>query len=149
MDKKKLIVVAVALVAALGAYKFVLAKPAAAGPEPKIHGTVTVLPKEFLVNLADGRYAKVSVGLLTEADPLAEAGGGGHGGGSEPPEGYAGLHEEAVVRDLVNDVLSAQDAETLAAASGREKLKKLIRKRLNARTDLHVEDVFFPDVTVQ
>lgn len=147
MDKKKLIVVVAALVAALGAYKFVLAPPAESGPPPKIHGTVTVLPKEFLVNLADGRYAKVSVGLLTEENPIGES--DGHGGGGEPPEGYAGLHEEAVVRDLVNDVLSQQDAATLAAADGREKLKRLIKKRLNQRTDLGVEDVLFPDVTVQ
>ena len=43
--------------------KFVLAKP----PRPakrKIDGTVYVLPKEFLVNLADGRYAKLDVALV-------------------------------------------------------------------------------------
>ena len=57
MKKKLIIAVVVALVAAGGAYKTVLAKPKEKAPEPKVHGTVYVLPKEFLVNLADGRFA--------------------------------------------------------------------------------------------
>ena len=30
-----------------------------AAPKPKVHGTVYMLQKEFLVNLADGRFAKL------------------------------------------------------------------------------------------
>ena len=68
MTKKKLIIiVVVALVAAGGAYKFVLAKPKEKAPKPKVHGTVYMLPKEFLVNLADGRFAKLQVALVLDA----------------------------------------------------------------------------------
>src|SRR3712207_8194376 len=77
MNKKILIIAVLALLGAGGAYKTVLAKPKKAEPKPKVHGEVYVLPKEFLVNLADGRYAKLSVALVVEP----AAGGGGHGGG--------------------------------------------------------------------
>ena len=60
MNKKLIIIVVVALVAAGGAYKTVLAKPKEPAPKPKVHGVVYVLPKEFLVNLADERYASAS-----------------------------------------------------------------------------------------
>ena len=44
--KKKIIIIAVAaLVIAGGAYKTVLAKPKEKAPEPKVHGTVYVLPE--------------------------------------------------------------------------------------------------------
>ena len=66
MNKKIIIIVVAALVIAGGAYKTVLAKPKEKAPEPKVHGTVYVMPKEFLVNLADGRYAKLSVALVLE-----------------------------------------------------------------------------------
>ncbi len=62
--KKLKIIVPVLLVVLGGAYKFVLAKPAEAGPPPKIEGEVYVLPKEFLVNLADGKFAKLGVALV-------------------------------------------------------------------------------------
>jgi flagellar basal body-associated protein FliL len=67
MNKKIIIIAVAALVLAGGAYKTVLAKPKEKAPEPKVHGTVYVLPKEFLVNLADGRYAKLQVALVVEA----------------------------------------------------------------------------------
>ena len=72
MTKKKLIIIAVlALVVAGGAYKTVLANPKEKAPEPKVAGTVYVLPKEFLVNLADGRFAKLQVALVVEHAPVA------------------------------------------------------------------------------
>jgi flagellar FliL protein len=148
MNKKIMIIAVLALVVAGGAYKTVLAKPKEKAPEPKVHGTVYVLPKEFLVNLADGRYAKVSVALIVEA---AE-GGGGHGGGHgapTPPEGYGTEPQEAVVRDLITDELTNASDHELIQAEGREKIKKKILKSIKEHTDVHVEEVLFPDVTVQ
>lgn len=144
MPKNKLIaIVAVAVVGLLGAYKFVLAPPAPAGAEPKIKGVVYVLPKEFLVNLSDGRYAKFSVAMVLDHAPEA----GGHG--ESPPEGYGLMPEEAVVRDVVTDVVGASTGDALSEADGREKVKKLVKRRLKQRTDLHIEDVLLPDITVQ
>ena len=143
MPKNKLIViVVVALVGVLGAYKFVLAPPPPAGAEPKVKGAVYVLPKEFLVNLSDGRYAKFSVAMVVDHLPEPDA----H---AEPTEGYGAMAEEAVVRDLVTDVVGASTGEQLSSAEGREKVKKLVKKRLKQQTDLHVEDVLLPDITVQ
>lgn len=144
MPKNKLLVlIAVAVVGALGAYKFVLAPPAPAGAEPKVKGAVYVLPKEFLVNLSDGRYAKFTLAMVLDHMPEA----GGHG--ESPPEGYGLMPEEAVVRDVVTDVLGASTGDELSHAEGREKVKKLVRKRLKQKTDLHIEDVLLPDITVQ
>ena len=55
MKKKLIILLSIALVAGVGIYKTVLAKPEPEAPKPKVEGNVYVLPKEFLVNLADGR----------------------------------------------------------------------------------------------
>ena len=64
--KKKLMILPVVLLVALGgAYKFVLAKPKAEA-KPKVEGTVYILGKEFLVNLADDRFAKLTVALVLD-----------------------------------------------------------------------------------
>lgn len=141
MPTKKLLLVAVAVLAiAGGAYKFLLSN-ADAGPR-KVDGSVYVLPKEFLVNLSDGRYAKLSVALLLADDPSGDAGG-------TPPEGYGSLPEEAVVRGIVTDVVGAADGPALSSSSGRERVRRSLRRKLAASTDLQVNDIFFPDVTVQ
>jgi flagellar basal body-associated protein FliL len=144
--KKKIIIIAVAaLVLAGGAYKTVLAKPKEKAPEPKVHGTIYVLPKEFLVNLADGRYAKLQVALVVEHPPVAA---GGHGAPA-PPEGYGAEPQEAIIRDLITDELTNASDHELIQREGREKIKKHILKSIKEHTDVHVEEVLFPDVTVQ
>jgi flagellar basal body-associated protein FliL len=78
--KKKLPIIAVvALVALGGAYKFVLAMPKAAEAKPKVQGTVYVLGKEFMVNLADGRFAKLTVALVLDPKDHSSAAASGHG----------------------------------------------------------------------
>ena len=145
--KKVLIPLLVVLVAGLAA-KFVLAKPA---PEPhhKIDGTVYVLPREFLVNLSDGRYAKVNVALVLDRSQPTSAGGGGEGGGAEPPEGFGTLEQEAAVRDVVTDVLTGQRGDELIDRRGREQVKNELLRGIRARTDVRVNEVLLPDVAVQ
>ena len=147
MKKKLIILVVAVLVIAGGAYKTVLAKPAEKAPEPKVHGTVYVLPKEFLVNLADGRFAKLQVALVVEAADAA----GGHGGHGAPvpPEGYGSEPQEAIVRDLITDELTNASDHELIQRDGRTKIKKRILEAIKQHTDVHVEEVLFPDVTVQ
>ena len=145
--KKILIPLLVVLVAGLAA-KFVLAKPA---PEPhhKIDGTVYVLPREFLVNLSDGRYAKVNVALVLDRSQPTAAGGGGEGGGAEPPEGFGTLEQEAAVRDVVTDVLTGQRGDELIDRRGREQVKDELLRGIRARTDVRVNEILLPDVAVQ
>jgi flagellar basal body-associated protein FliL len=145
---KKIIIIAVTLLAVLGgAYKFVLAKPKAAEAKPKVEGTVYILQKEFLVNLHDGRFAKLTAALVLSADDTSTAAGGEEG--ATPPEGYGAMGQEAVVRAIITDDLTDVKAADVIDREGREKLQEEILKDLKKKTDVKVQEVLFPDVTVQ
>jgi flagellar basal body-associated protein FliL len=145
---KKIAPIIVLVVVLAGAYKFVLAKPAPAKSKPKVEGTVYILGKEFLVNLADNRFAKLTVALVLDEKDTSVAAAGGEGG-STAPEGFGPMTEEAVVRDVItNDLTDAKDND-LISAKGRKGLKEEILKDLKAHTDVKVDDVLFTDVTVQ
>ena len=144
--KKMLPILVVLLVAVGGAYKFVLAKPAKAAPKPKVAGEVYVLPKEFLINLDGGRFAKLSVGLVldhTQAVASADK------EAPKPPDGFGTLPQEAVIRDIVTDRLTDDNADSLVSEKGREKLKKQLLLSIKKKTDVKVEEVLFTDVAVQ
>jgi len=145
----KKLVPAIALLAVLGGvYKFVLAKPAKAEPKPHVEGTVYMLQKEFLVNLADGRFAKMQIGLVLAHDDTSTVAAGGHEA-STPPEGYGAMAQEGIVRDLITGVLTDAKDKDLIEEHGREELKKEILKVLKKKTDVHVEEILFSDLTVQ
>jgi flagellar basal body-associated protein FliL len=148
MKKKLMIVPLIALVALGGAYKFVLAKPKAEA-KPKVEGTVYILGKEFLVNLTGGRFAKLTVALVIDPkDTEATAAAGGESA-PKAPDGFGTMTQEAVVRDVItNDLTDAKDAD-LINRKGRTKMKEEILKDLRAHTDVKVTDVLFTDVTVQ
>jgi flagellar FliL protein len=149
MKKKLLIIPVIALVVLGVAYKTVLAKPAAKVAEPKVHGTVYVLGKEFLVNLKDGRFAKLSAALVLAPDDTSTVAAGGHAATSKPPEGYGAMAQEGVIRAIITDGLTnASDAQLIETAQ-REKLQEKILKDIRKRSDVKVEEVLFPDVTVQ
>ena len=144
--KLKIVLPLVLLIALGGVYKFVLAKPAAEA-KPKVDGQVYVLPKDFLVNLSDGKFAKLGVALVfdkgfTAAPAKAE-------GGAAPPDGYGVLTQEPVVRDIVTDVVTDERADDLTSRKGREEIKANILKRLRAQTDVKVHEVLLTDVAVQ
>jgi flagellar basal body-associated protein FliL len=145
--KLKFIVPLVLLIALGGVYKFVLAKPAAVA-KPKVEGEVYVLPKDFLVNLSDGKFAKLGVGLVFDEGFAAAPAAGGEEH-AEPPTGYGVLAQEAVVRDIVTDVVTDESAKDLTSKKGREEIKKEILKRLKAQTDVKAHEVLLTDVAVQ
>ena len=148
MKKKLMIVPLIALVALGGAYKFVLAKPKAEA-KPKVDGTVYILGKEFLVNLTGGRFAKLTVALVIDPkDAEATAAAGGEAA-PKVPDGFGTMSQEAVVRDIItNDLTDAKDTD-LINRKGRIKIKGEILKDLKSHTDVKVTDVLFTDVTVQ
>jgi flagellar FliL protein len=146
--KLKFIVPIVLLLVLGGVYKFVLAKPAAVA-KPKVEGEVYVLPKDFLINLTDGKFAKLGVGLVFDEGFVAAPAGGEAEGGAAPPTGYGVLTQEAVVRDIVTDVVTDESANALTSRKGREEIKKEILKRLKAQTDVKVHEVLLTDVAVQ
>jgi flagellar basal body-associated protein FliL len=145
---KKIIIAVVALVAAGGAYKTVLAKPKEKAKKPNVEGTLYVLQKEFLVNLADSRYAKVSAALLLDPKDHSTAAAGGHGAPA-PPEGYGAMTQEAIVRAIVTDELTGRPAEELEDHKKRDKVREHIVERIHKETDVHADDILFPDLTVQ
>ena len=149
MKSKLKFIIPIVLVATLGGYKFGFAKDAPKPPEPKVHGEVYVLGKDFLVNLEGGRFAKLGVALIIEHGTAAPAAGGGHAAPAEPVEGYGTLPQEALVRDIVTDVLTDSDADDLTSREGRHAVKERITQTIKKSTDVHIEDVLFTDVAVQ
>jgi flagellar protein FliL len=148
MKSKLKIIVPVLLILLGGVYKFVIAKPAPV-PKPKVEGAVYVLPKDFLVNLTDGKFAKLGVGLVFDHGYAAAPAAGGHEAAAEPPAGYGVLPQEAVVRDIITDVVTDQSAADLTSRKGREEIKAKILKRLKAQTDVKAHEVLLTDVAVQ
>lgn len=140
----------IALLAVLGgAYKFVLDEPERPAPKPKIAGDPYVIPKEFLVNLSGGRYAKLTLALIlpheindapAEAEAKAEA---------EPPEGWGTQPQEAVVRSVVTDTLTGSDAAEFVVPAKRKRLERRLLRRLRSKTDLAPIDVTITDLAVQ
>jgi flagellar basal body-associated protein FliL len=145
LKKKILIPVLLVLLAAGASYAFVFAKPAKK-TKSKIDGTVVVLPKEFLVNLSDGRYAKLSVGLVLAPGQAATASAAD---ASRLPDGYAGIPQEGAIRDIVTNVTTDQSGSSLITERGRSRLRELILASLRKHTDVKVNDVLLTDVAVQ
>lgn len=145
-SKLKFIVPLVVLLALGGVYKFVLSEPEAEA-KPKIEGQVYVLPKEFLVNLAGERFAKMNVALVLEGHEQTAV--ETEEGGATPPEGFGPLPQEAAVRDIITDELTGADADDLIDRPGRASLKKRIVKAIEHDTDVKVDEVLFTDVAVQ
>ncbi len=124
------------LVAVGGAYKLVLApKPVQA--KPKVAGALWPLTDPFLLNLAGGRYAKVSVALVLE--------------GATPPAAgaTAPVPQEPAVRAVITDQLTGVSASDLIDRNARHQLLVELRKDLLQSTDDKVDQVLLTDVTVQ
>ena len=142
--KLKFVIPLVVLIVIGGGYKFVLAKPPA--EKHKVEGAVYVMPKEFLLNLSDSHFAKLSVALVL---PEEEVAAGGHGEGATPPEGYGALPQEAAVRAVITDTITDATAKDLINRKKRAKLREECLKEIKAHTDVKAHDVLFTDVAVQ
>lgn len=141
--RKKLIIIAIGVLVVAGlAYKMVLA-PKSESKE-KVEGTVYVMPKEFLLNLADGRYAKMTVALVL-------APGQSTTGSSEAPpaEGFGTLEQEPLVRQVVTDTLTGVAAADLTSRKDRHHFQEEIRKEVDKTTDVKTKAIVFSDLVVQ
>jgi flagellar basal body-associated protein FliL len=149
MKKKLLIILPIMLLVVVGGWKLVFAKEAE--PKHKVDGIVYVLPKEFLVNLADDHYAKLNVGLVLNHSHGAEIAGETEDGHAapKPTEGFGTLAQEAVVRDIVTSTVTNSNADDLISQNGRERLKRQVLRRIRSETDVKAEEVLFTDVAVQ
>ncbi len=146
MLKNKKLMLAVALpILILGVgYKMTRPKPV---DKDKIKGTIYVMPAPFLLNLSDGKFAKITVAL--ELAP-GQSDGASATAAASSGEGAAGtLPEEPLVREIVTNAVTNQSGETLISNQGRAGVKRQILKAIGAQTDVKVEAVLFPDLTVQ
>jgi flagellar basal body-associated protein FliL len=146
MLKNKKLMLALALPIVLFAgYTMTKHKPV---PKQKVKGTIYLMPKEFLLNLRDGRYAKIAIALdLAPGQSDGAAAGAGSSGSGESAVGT--LPEEPMVREIVTDVITGQDGSALESDSGRRAIQKEIAADIRKQTDVKVERVLMPDLTVQ
>jgi flagellar basal body-associated protein FliL len=145
MSKKKLLILAL-LPLVLGVGYMMTAKPKKT-VKPKIAGTIYVMPQTFLLNLSESHYAKLSVALVLAPDQSAVAASAS--GSSSASEGAGTLPEEAAVREIVTNAVTGQNSETLTSGRGRDALKHQILAAILHTTDVKVQAVLFPEVTVQ
>jgi flagellar basal body-associated protein FliL len=146
MLKNKKLMLAVALpILLLGVgYKMTRPKPV---NKDKIKGTIYVMPAPFLLNLTDGRYARITVGL--ELAPGQSDGASATAAAASGENAVGTLPEEPLVREIVTNVVTNQNGETLVTNQGRNAVKHQILQDIVKQTDVKVEAVLFPDLTVQ
>jgi flagellar FliL protein len=106
------------------------------------------MPKDFLVNLKGGRFAKIDVALVLKEGYVAAPAAGGEAAAA-PPTGYGVMPQEAVVRSIITDALTDSTAAKLQKEKTRRRLQEEILKRIGAQTDVKVDDVLFTDVAIQ
>jgi flagellar basal body-associated protein FliL len=144
MSKKKLLIpLVLLLVLGVG---YTMSKPKKTVKQ-KIPGTIYVMPQPFLLNLAEGHYAKISVAL--ELAPGQSDGASAAGGSSSSGEGAGTLPEEPAVREIVTNTVTGQSGGTLTSSQGRSSIKHHILTSIQHQTDVKVEAVLFPELTVQ
>jgi len=146
MLKNKKLMLAIALpILILGVgYKMTRPKPV---NKDKIKGTIYVMPAPFLLNLTDGRYARITVGL--ELAPGQSDGASATAAASSGENAVGTLPEEPLVREIVTNVVTNQNGETLVTNQGRNAVKHQILQDIDKQTDVKVQAVLFPDLTVQ
>jgi flagellar FliL protein len=110
----------------------------------KIQGTIYLLPKDFLLNLNDGHFAKLTLALI-----LAPGQSTGASASSSGSETVGTLPEEVAIRDIVTNLITNDSSGELVSDGGRTRAKHEILAAIRRQTDIKVEQVLFPDLTVQ
>jgi flagellar basal body-associated protein FliL len=144
MSKKKLIIGIVALVF-VGGVGYTMTKPKKV-VKLKVAGTLYIMPQSFLLNLSEGHYAKLAVGLQLAP---SQSDGASASGGSSSSESAGTLPEEPLVREIVTNSVTGQSGSTLISNAGRDAIKQQILTTIRTQTDLKVNAVLFPEITVQ
>jgi flagellar basal body-associated protein FliL len=143
-NNKKMMAVLALPILLFGGYTMTKPKPVI---KQKVAGTIYVMPQAFLLNLSDGRFAKVSVALQLAP---GQSDGAAAGASSSSSESTAGtLPEEPLVREIVTNAVTGQNGEALISARGRDAIRRQILSSIKRQTDVKVEAVLLPDFTVQ
>jgi flagellar protein FliL len=143
-NKKLMLVVALPILILGIGYKMTRPKPV---NKDKIKGTIYAMPAPFLLNLSDGKYAKITVAL--ELAPGQSDGASATAAAASGENAAGTLPEEPLVREIITDTVTNQNGETLVSEQGRRAIKHQIVAQITKQTDVKVEAVLFPDLTVQ
>ncbi|HEV7162188.1 MAG TPA: flagellar basal body-associated FliL family protein [Solirubrobacteraceae bacterium] len=144
MLKNKKIMLAVALpILLLGGYTMTKSKPVV---KEKIKGTIYVMPQSFLLNLSDGRYAKLQIALQLAP---GQSDGASADASSSSSESAGTLPEEPLVREIVTNTVTNQSGEALVNSHSRLAIRHEILAAITRQTDVKVEAVLIPELTVQ
>jgi flagellar FliL protein len=112
----------------------------------KINGEVYIMPKQFTLNLQDGRYATLTAALVlapTQSDGATPE-------STTSSDATVGtLPEEAVIRSIITNDVTDQTSKELVDLSGRQSLQQQILHDITTKTDVKVTAVLFTDVAVQ
>ena len=141
-NKKVMLAAALPILLFMG---YTMTKPKPVVKE-KIKGVIYVMPQSFLLNLSDGRYAKMTVALQLAP---GQSDGASAEGGAPSSEGPGTLPEEPLVREIVTNTITNQNGEALVGDSTRRTIRQKILLAIRKQTDIKVESVLFPDLTVQ
>jgi len=148
IPKPKIVVPLLVIIVGLAvAYKVTAKTPVV---HTKVKGTVYVLPQDFLINLDDGQFAKLAVGLVLA--PSQSDGASSSAASTADPnsqEVIGTLPEEPLIRSIVTNILTNQSSMELLDQSSREQVEGKILTSIRKYTDVKVSQVFFPDLTVQ
>jgi flagellar basal body-associated protein FliL len=143
-NKKLMLVVALPILILGIGYKMTRPKPV---NKDKIKGTIYAMPAPFLLNLSDGKYAKITVAL--ELAPGQSDGASATAAAASGENAAGTLPEEPLVREIITNAVTNQNGETLVSEQGRRTIKHQIVAQIAKQTDVKVEAVLFPDLTVQ
>src|SRR5882724_6488665 len=146
MLKNKKVILAALPILLFAGYTMTKPKPVV---KTKIKGTIYVMPQPFLLNLSDGRYVKLSVALQL-APGQSDGAATGEGAASSGSEGGPGtLPEEPLVREIVTNTVTNQSGEDLVGTATRKTIKQKIMAAITKDTDVKVNAVLMPELTVQ
>jgi flagellar protein FliL len=112
----------------------------------KINGEVYILPKQFTLNLQDGRYATLTVALVL-APGQSDGATADSAVSSDATVGT--LPEEAVVRAIITNDVTNETSSALIDSGARTALEHQILNDIETQTDDKVSAVLFTDVAVQ
>lgn len=136
-SKKKLLLIVgvVVVLAAAAAYYFLVMSKADATAEPPAPEPGAVHKVEAMsINLADGRYLRIAVGLQLTA------GDGGHGGGE---------FDDSKARNAIIDQFTGLTVAEVSPIEAREALREQLATTLDESYHGEVMDVFLTDFVFQ
>jgi flagellar basal body-associated protein FliL len=113
----------------------------------KISGEIYILPKQFTLNLQDGRYATLTVALVLAPGQSDGSTAASASAGTDSTVGT--LPEEAVIRAIITNTITNDTSATLIDQTGRKHVEQEILKDITGQTDVKITDVLFTDVAVQ